>query len=560
MVRKFPTSVLRYSIAVAAVALALFLTLLLQPYLERSTFALLFAAVIVSSWSGGLGPGLLATALFALSSIYLFLSPHYAPAATKTEDILELILSILVAALISSLTAARRRAEEGLRQAHEELDRQGEERTAALSHVNAALQQEISERQRTGEALRESEARFRALANAIPSMVWIAAPDGTITFANDQWFSYCGLTPEQNARGWSALVLHPDDQERCLTQWLQALEHGTAYEIEVRNRRYDGEYRWFLTRAVPTRDAEGRITAWFATTTDIHDRKLAEAALQKAHEELELRVQERTAELVQTNAALQAEITERQRMEAKLRESERLAAIGTTAAKLAHEIGNPLNGMYTTVQLLERHLAKQQAPVDETLQATVHDLTSEITRLRTLLEEIRSFSRRPQLSLEPLDLATVAAEVLAVAAPHYTAQGIRVEQMFPPELPLVIADREKLKQVLLNLYKNAAEAMPKGGTLTVRACHAGEQVWLEVQDTGGGIPEGVDIFVPFTTTKPEGTGLGLAIVRQIVLAHGGTITYISTPGQGTTFTLSLPVPLPERAESTPEQPALRATG
>ncbi|WP_262266112.1 PAS domain S-box protein [Microvirga yunnanensis] len=130
-----------------------------------------------------------------------------------------------------------------------------------------------------GDLLEKSEARFRTLANMIPTIVWTAAPDGTITFVNDQWFSFCGITPEQNARCWPALVLHPDDQARCLEAWSTARQSGRALEIETRIRRNDGEYRWFLTRAIPLRNAEGAITAWSGTTTNIHDRKLAEEAL-----------------------------------------------------------------------------------------------------------------------------------------------------------------------------------------------------------------------------------------------------------------------------------------
>lgn len=143
-----------------------------------------------------------------------------------------------------------------------------------------AAQQEIAERRKVEMALRESEERFRGFANSIPAMVWTAAPDGTITYANDQWFAYCGLTAEENARSWPEMVLHPDDYERCMAKWTRALLEGGDYQIEVRNRRYDGEYRWFLTQAVPLRDAEGRITAWYGTTTDIHDRKQTEQNLQ----------------------------------------------------------------------------------------------------------------------------------------------------------------------------------------------------------------------------------------------------------------------------------------
>jgi PAS domain S-box-containing protein len=138
------------------------------------------------------------------------------------------------------------------------------------------IARDITAYKRAESALRASEERFRNLANAVPHIVWTADPDGNITFANDRWFHYSGITPEQNVRQWPELVLHPDDRERCIEQWSRALREGSEYEIEVRNRRHDGEYRWFLTRASPIRDAAGRITAWFGSTTDIHDRKLGE--------------------------------------------------------------------------------------------------------------------------------------------------------------------------------------------------------------------------------------------------------------------------------------------
>jgi PAS domain S-box-containing protein len=149
---------------------------------------------------------------------------------------------------------------------------------------------DISVRKRMEAALRISEERFRNLADAVPDIVWTADPDGRITFANDRWFRYCGITPEQNAERWPELVLHPDDRERCIAKWAQALEEGGAYEIEVRNRRHDGEYRWFLTRAAPVRDASGSITAWFGSTIDIHDRKLSEQRQQIMAAELSHRV------------------------------------------------------------------------------------------------------------------------------------------------------------------------------------------------------------------------------------------------------------------------------
>jgi PAS domain S-box-containing protein len=152
------------------------------------------------------------------------------------------------------------------------------------------IARDITERKRAEIALRASEERFRYLADAVPDIVWTADPDGSITFANDRWFQYCGITQEQNVRHWPELVLHPDDRERCVAQWTRALREGTEYEIEVRNRRHDGEYRWFLTRASPIRDPAGRITVWFGCTTDIHDRKQAEERQQALTAELSHRV------------------------------------------------------------------------------------------------------------------------------------------------------------------------------------------------------------------------------------------------------------------------------
>jgi signal transduction histidine kinase len=271
------------------------------------------------------------------------------------------------------------------------------------------------------------------------------------------------------------------------------------------------------------------------------ERKRVECALERARDELEQRVQERTADLVQTNAALHAEIAERQRMEAQLRAQERLSAVGSTVSRLTHEIANPLNGMATTVQLMQRCLAQQSPTTNTELQEYVADLEHELKRLQTLLTDLRQVSRPPQLTLQPTDLAAEVAAVIRVHVAPLAGPEITVVQDLPPALPYISADRDKLQQVVLNLGKNAIDAMPQGGTLTVRATHITTHVLLEIEDTGKGIPTGVEIFTPFATTKTEGTGLGLVIVKQIVEAHNGQIAYSSIPGQGTTFRVSWPV-------------------
>jgi PAS domain S-box-containing protein len=153
-----------------------------------------------------------------------------------------------------------------------------------LGYIGSVI--DIGERKRAEEALRESEARFRALADLVPAFVWFAAPGGDLLHLNDRWYEYTGQTPERALpHGWAEAV-HPDDRERTRAVWDDARERGVLYEIEVRYRRRDGAYRWYLARAEPLRDASGAITGWFGTCTDIHDRVAAEQALRETERRL----------------------------------------------------------------------------------------------------------------------------------------------------------------------------------------------------------------------------------------------------------------------------------
>lgn len=239
-------------------------------------------------------------------------------------------------------------------------------------------------------------------------------------------------------------------------------------------------------------------------------------------------------------AAFIRDISEKDRLQQQLLERERLAAIGTTAAKFAHEIGNPLNGLSMSVQLLARRLTSPGNRVEEKVIEQVHGLRGEIHRLSSLLHEFRSLARRQDLTCRMLHLRTIVQEVLTAEQAYYESRGVVVVLLIPESLSPLLADGDKLKQVFFNLCKNAVEAMPMGGRLTIQCRDAGAQVIIDIRDTGVGIPAGVNILEPFITTKPEGTGLGLPIVRQIIAAHGGALTYQSEPGQGTTFTISLP--------------------
>ncbi|MDQ2104067.1 hybrid sensor histidine kinase/response regulator [Azospirillum isscasi] len=177
---------------------------------------------------------------------------------------------------------------------------------------------DITDRRATEIALRDSEAKFRAIAESMPQLVWSALPDGIPDYYNPHWYAYTGTRAEtMTGTAWMEVV-HPDERARTGALWIGAVRSGSAYEAEYRLRGADGRYRWFLGRAVPLRDGDGRITRWFGTCTDIDDAVRARAALADAREDLERQVAERTAELVSANRRLLAEVAERQRAQAGL--------------------------------------------------------------------------------------------------------------------------------------------------------------------------------------------------------------------------------------------------
>jgi two-component system, LuxR family, sensor kinase FixL len=252
---------------------------------------------------------------------------------------------------------------------------------------------------------------------------------------------------------------------------------------------------------------------------------------------LELSVTELPGDSPVRYAAFLRDISEKTTLQAKLMERERLASLGMAASILAHEIGNPLNNIYLEAQLLSRRLKKADDPAS----ARTKNIMDEVGRLVRLLDEFRSVSRAHQPSFETCDLA----ELGDYTRDHLEAQarscGVSIACDMEYGAAYVLGHPDKLRQVALNLAKNALEAMPDGGTLLLRVERKGNLGILVVADTGVGIPEGLDILEPFKTTKASGTGLGLPVVKQIVTSHRGALAWESIPGHGTTFRVTLPL-------------------
>jgi signal transduction histidine kinase len=209
------------------------------------------------------------------------------------------------------------------------------------------------------------------------------------------------------------------------------------------------------------------------------------------------------------------------------------------AAGLAHEVRNPLNSAALQLQVLRRRLAKGESTAAsiDVVAALVED---EIRRLERLVSDFLSFARPRPLELQVTALEELCRGVVALFTPEVEAAGVELTLDVAPDLPPVEVDPERLRQVIQNLVRNALEAMPEGGRLTIRAHRVDGHVEIDVADTGAGFGDEAPVFDAFFTTKPKGTGLGLSIVHRIVTDHGGTVRVRSRPGE-TCFTVSLPV-------------------
>jgi signal transduction histidine kinase len=244
-------------------------------------------------------------------------------------------------------------------------------------------------------------------------------------------------------------------------------------------------------------------------------------------------------------AALAARDESLQRLQQMQLQSERLAAVGRMAAHVTHEVRNPLSSIGLNVELLEEELADAGPEAKDLLRA-VH---REIERLTAITEEYLRLARLPNPQLEPEDFGDLTRATVDFVRPELQAANVKLELAVEPALPLVALDEAQIRQVLLNLLKNAREAMPAGGSVRLALSSADGGVLLRVTDDGSGMTEEqrARIFDPFYTTKARGTGLGLPLSQQIVVAHGGTIRCQSAAGEGTVFEIWLPTQKSERA-------------
>ena len=363
----------------------------------------------------------------------------------------------------------------------------------------------------------QSEERYRFLANAIPVQVWSATPDGALDYVSERTAAYFGRSQAEVIGDQWLSVLHPDDVEPTRQRWMQSLESGEPYEHEFRLlSAAQGGYRWHLARATGQRDDQGRIIRWFGTNTDIEESKQTEAELKRL-----------TLEATEANRA----------------KSDFLAA-------MSHELRTPLNAIGGYAQLIEMGV---RGPVTDAQKTDLLKIQRSKDHLDSLVSDVLNFAKagagRLEFRTRDVDVAKSVDAVLEMVAPQAASKQLR---LVPPSGPVqltVMADGDKMRQVLLNLLANALKFTPTNGVISVDVAAAGDRALISVTDTGIGVPADQleRIFEPFVQAKralqatDQGVGLGLAISRQLARAMNGDLTVKSRVGEGSTFTLSLPL-------------------
>jgi PAS domain S-box-containing protein len=386
---------------------------------------------------------------------------------------------------------------------------------------------DISERKFMEDALRESEARFRELADAMPQIVFTARPDGVTDYFNRKWYEMTGLpSGSTDDAVWSSR-LHPDDRDSTLRRWYESARTGEPYQIEYRfNFPEHGGYRWHLARALPVRNSAGQITRWYGTCTDVHDLRTAQERLR----------------------------------EADRRKDEFLAT-------LAHELRNPLAPIRSAIELLQLQTPNEPRLAHASM--TIDRQTQVMVRLVDDLLDLSRITRgRITLQRAPLDLKDVLMHAVDGSRTLIEAQRHELFVSVPREPIFVDGDSTRLTQIFSNLLSNAAKYTPPSGRIEVTMTRNADDALISVRDNGIGIAAHMlePIFEMFTQVESGldrgqgGLGVGLTLARQLAQLHGGRIEARSAGiGAGSEFQVTLPI-IDSTRDAQPPQLTTASTG
>jgi PAS domain S-box-containing protein len=499
-----------YWIAFASVAAALIVSRWPALHLQEAPASLLLCAVMFSAWLGGVGPGLLATALSCLAFNHYFIEPLNS-FALKSEEIPRFAIFTVSALIAGSLSAAQRSATESLRHARDDLKGTVRE----LQNTNEFLQAASRERARVEESLRRSESYLTEAQRLTHTGSWVWQVAGRKALhLSDEWYRLYGFDPEKGPPVWEQRLrcIHPDDRAK----WQGAIERAIAevsdYEVEFRIVLPDGTLKYIHTVGHPVLTASGDLVEFVGSSTDITGRKLAEESLRQAQ-----------ADLVRVS---------------------RVTTMGELTASLAHEVNQPIAAATTNANTCLRWLAADTPNIEEARLAAMR-IVKDGNRAAEIISRIRQLFKKGSSQRELVDVNEIIREMMVLLRGETTRYNILVVTNLAADLPQVIADRVQLQQVLMNLMINGIEAMKDTeGTceLAIRSQRKDNEVLVSVSDSGVGLPskQTEQIFNAFFTTKPHGTGMGLRISRSIIESHDGRLWAADNSPRGASFYFSLP--------------------
>jgi PAS domain S-box-containing protein len=514
-----PPGIWGYGIAVLSAAAALIVSRLPAIHLQDAPVSLFLCAVILSAWFGGVGPGLVATALSALAFNYYFLPPIHS-FGPKPDEIPRLVIFVVSALFVGSLSAAQRSAMESLRRARDDLRATVQE----LQSTNETLQAESRERERVEEALRRSESYLAEAQKLTHTGSWAwGVPGREALHLSEEWFRIYGFAPEEGLSAWGKRLqrMHPEDRAKWQETTNRAIGEKSDYEVEQRLLLPDGTVKYTHTVGHPVLNASGDVVQFVGTVVDVTERKRAEQERE--------RLRQAQADLTRVN---------------------RVTTMGELTASVAHEVNQPIAAAVTNAKTCLRWLTRDQPDLEEARAAAMR-IVNDGTRAAEIIKRVRLLFNKETSERELVNINEVVEEMVVLLRGEAMRYSISLKTELEADTPRVMADRVQLQQVLMNLMLNGMDAMKDAnGTreLNIKSQRGeNDQVLVSVNDTGVGLPaEQADrIFTAFFTTKPNGTGMGLSISRSIVESHGGRLWAANNAPRGASFCFSLPAKAPE---------------
>ena len=471
LMNRFPIP-LKYALplAVVMVLASIAFQLVIRPFVGEIVFLAIYPVIFLSAWICGTIPSIVSLIIAFFVVDYIFIGPAQTIGIYELKDVIRILFFLLNNVLIIWALYRMRKAE-----------------SESSDHLGKAL---------------NSELRYRTIVELSPHMIWFSDKDGSNTYNNQTWYEYTGLSYEESRSfSWSK-VIHPSDREQVVSAWMDAIHNVRPYQVELRLRRRDGEYRWFLARGKPILNEIGEVERWIGKAVDFHEQKMA--------------------------------ITTRD----------------VFFSMTSHELKTPLTALKLKMQVMEKKIkdndeeARDFNHLGKFIDSTLHSVSHFHGLIDEMLDVSRITSGKMNYSFGPSEAKDVILRSVEMVSNEYTSSKVSLKIHTPEEITFQ-GDSQKVVQVVVNLLTNALK-YGNNKPVQIKLAKQEETFTIEVQDQGLGISETnqkriFECFERLDETKVSGLGVGLFISRQIIEAHQGEILLYSKLNEGSTFTVILPL-------------------